>query len=148
MDKSGGDIGVSLSHDGGMTWSDAQNVSINAKGKPALEDQFFPWIAVNPSGTFYAIWLDCRKDPGNHRINTFQASSADDGATWPNVKISTADWDPDDGFFKSASFIGDYSGLAASDVAVYPSWTDGRDSAIGRTGYGETDVFTNVEILG
>jgi hypothetical protein len=148
MAKTGGDIAVSLSDDGGATWSDSQNVSVRPNGKAALQDQFFPWIAVNPSGTFYAIWLDCRRDPNNHRINTFQASSADDGATWPNVRISTADWDPDDGFFKSASFIGDYSGLAASDEVVYPVWTDGRDSAIDRTGYGETDIFTTVEILG
>jgi hypothetical protein len=30
--------------------------------------------------------------------------------------------------------------------AVYPVWTDGRDSAIAQTGIGETDIFANVEI--
>ena len=55
-------------------------------------------------------------------------------------------WDPDNGFFKSGSFIGDYSGLAAADNVIYPVWTDGRNSAIAQTGIGETDIFTNVEI--
>jgi hypothetical protein len=43
------------------------------------------------------------------------------------------------------AFIGDYNGLAASDAFVYPVWTDGRNDAIGETGLGETDIFTNVE---
>ena len=60
----------------------------------------------------------------------------------------TATWDPDLSFFKSGAFIGDYSGLAASDQAVYPVWTDGRDNAIEETGIGETDIFTNVELRG
>ena len=44
------------------------------------------------------------------------------------------------------AFIGDYNGLAASNRAVYPVWTDGRNNAIERTGIGETDIFTNVEL--
>jgi len=140
--NSGGNIGVSLSHDGGLTWSDTKNVSTSGNA-PAQNDQWFPWIASDPAGNFYAIWFDCREDPNNHMINTFQAKSADDGGTWPNVKISTKDWDPDLGFFTSGAFIGDYNGLAASSVALYPVWTDGRNSAIGQTGIGETDIFTN-----
>jgi len=71
--------------------------------------------------------------------------SADDGLTWPNVRISSESWDPDNSFFSSGSFIGDYNGLAVSSSAVYPVWTDGRHSAINRTGIGETDIFTNYE---
>jgi len=92
------------------------------------------------------MWLDRRQDPNNHDISTFQAQSKDDGLTWSNFRLSTEAWDPDLGFFKSGAFIGDYSGLAASDQVVYPVWTDGRDSAIEETGIGETDIFTNVEI--
>jgi hypothetical protein len=33
----------------------------------------------------------------------------------------------------------------ASTDAVYPVWTDSRNSAIAETGIGETDIFTNVE---
>ena len=52
------------------------------------------------------------------------------------------------GFFSSGAFIGDYSGIAANDQAIYAAWTDGRDSNIVNTGVGETDVFTAVQILG
>ncbi len=142
----GADVAVSLSHDGGMTWSDTHTVSTTGNGvTPARNDQFFPWIAADPAGNFWIIWFDCRRDSSNHDIDTFQAMSADDGLTWPNVRISSQSWDPDDAFFGSGSFIGDYNGLAASSAAIYPVWTDGRNSAIGQTGIGESDIFTNYE---
>lgn len=142
----GGDVAVSLSHDGGMTWSDTRLVSTGNNGiSAARNDQFFPWIAADPQGNFWMIWFDCRRDPNDHNIDTFQAMSSDDGLTWPNVRISSESWDPDNSFFSSGSFIGDYNGLAVSSSAVYPVWTDGRHSAIGRTGIGETDIFTNYE---
>jgi hypothetical protein len=67
------------------------------------------------------------------------------GTNFSSAKISTDDWDPNQGFFTSGAFIGDYNGLAASTHAVYAVWTDGRDDAIGQTGIGETDVFTSVQ---
>ena len=142
-----GNIDVSLSHDGGTTWSGSQTISLK-NGLPAPRNQFFPWIAATPSGRFYAMWLDRRQDPANHDIGTFQARSFNDGATWPNKRLSTETWDPDLGFFSSGAFIGDYSGIAANDQAIYAAWTDGRDSNIVNTGVGETDVFTAVQILG
>jgi hypothetical protein len=143
--RGNGNIDVSLSHDGGLTWSDARTISLEG-GAPAANNQFFPWIAATPRGRFVAIWLDRRQDPRNHDIGTFQALSTDDGATWTNRRISTATWNPDLGFFTSGAFIGDYSGLAAHDKVIYPVWTDGRNNSIGSTGIGETDVFTDVEI--
>jgi hypothetical protein len=145
--KGNGDIDVSLSHDGGQTWSDAIPISTGPGGRPARHNQRFPWIASDANGRFVAIWLDRRQDPANHDIGTFEAVSTDDGATWTDNPISTALWNPDDGFFKSAAFIGDYSGLAMNTQAIYPAWTDGRDSAIADTGIGETDVWTDVETI-
>jgi hypothetical protein len=146
MNTSGGNIEAKRSIDGGLNWSAGQVISTSGNGSPARNDQFFPWIAANPSGQFFAIWLDCRRDPNNHDIDTFQATSGDDALSWTDTRISTESWDPDFGFFTSGSFIGDYSGLAAANGVVYPVWTDGRDSAIQSTGIGETDIFTNVEI--
>ena len=140
-----GDIDVSLSQDGGTTWSNSMPISLS-NGTPARNNQFFPWIASDQSGRFVAMWLDRRQDPNNHDIGTFEAVSSNDGASWPNRRISTVTWNPDNGFFKSGAFIGDYSGLAANESVVYPAWTDGRYSAIVDTGIGETDIFTDVEI--
>jgi hypothetical protein len=141
-----GNIDVSLSKNGGMTWSDAKTISL-AGNSPAPNNQFFPWIDATPRGRFVAVWLDRRQDPNNHDIGTFQAWSDDDGATWRNRRISTKTWNPDRGFFASGAFIGDYSGIAAHDKVIYPVWTDGRNSNIDETGIGETDIFTDVQIM-
>jgi hypothetical protein len=142
---SGADISVQQSRDGGFTWSDARFLSTQA-GSPAGNDQFFPWADSSPDGNLYAIWFDRRRDPANHDIDTWQATSIDDGRSWQQRRISTRSWNPDLGFFTSGAFIGDYNGLAASNQAVYPVWTDGRNNAIEQTGIGETDIFTNVEL--
>ena len=139
---SAADISYQTSTDGGLNWSDASFLS-TASGQPAANDQFFPWAASTESGRFYVIWFDRRLDPDNVRINTWQAVSRNDAASFSSAKISSHDWNPNDGFFSSGAFIGDYNALAASDQGVYPVWTDGRDDAIGETGIGETDIFTD-----
>jgi hypothetical protein len=146
--RANGDIDVSLSHDGGTTWSEPILVSVNANGRTAPNNQFFPWIAVDENGRFQAMWLDRRDDPANHFITTYQATSTDDGQTWHNFRIGASLWNPDESFFTSGAFIGDYSGLAASAKVVYPVWTDGSHNSFFTTGFGETDDFTNVEISG
>jgi hypothetical protein len=143
---SAADISYQTSSDGGLHWSDMKFLSTNASGQPARNDQFFPWAASDESGRFYVIWFDRRRDPANVRINTWQAASTNNAVSFTSTKISTRSWDPNLGFFTSGAFIGDYNGLAASNNVVYPVWTDGRNNAIGRTGIGETDIFTNVEI--
>ena len=143
--SSGADISYQQSRDGGLTWSDARFLSTQGRA-PARNDQFFPWADSTPSGNLYVIWFDRRRDPANRNIDTWQAVSTNDGTTWTTSRISTRSWNPDLGFFSSGAFIGDYNGLAASNRAVYPVWTDGRNNAIGSTGIGETDIFTNVEL--
>jgi hypothetical protein len=143
---SGADISLQQSRDFGATWSDARTLSTTATGTAAPNDQFFPWLAVDEAGNLHAIWYDNRNDPNNTMIETFQAFSSNDGATWTSFDISSEPWNPDEGFFNSGSFIGDYNAIAASTQVVYPVWTDGRLSA-GRP-LGQTDIFTNVELGG
>jgi BNR/Asp-box repeat len=139
------DISYQRSTDGGKHWSNMRFLSVNSSGKPARNDQFFPWIAAAGNGNLYAIWFDRRLDAANININTWEARSANDGATWTSRRISTKSWNPNLGFFTSGAFIGDYNGIAVSSTNVYPVWTDGRNTAIARTGIGETDIFTDVE---
>jgi hypothetical protein len=140
---SGADISLQTSADFGRTWSNARFISIAKSGAPAPRDQFFPWLSVDQSGNFHAIWYDNRTDPANKLIRTFQALSTDGGRTWTNFNISTAAWNPDKSFFSCGCFIGDYNGLAASNQAIYPVWTDGRNTP--GPPLGQTDIFTNVE---
>jgi hypothetical protein len=142
---SAADISYQRSTDGGQTWSNMRFLSVTGSGNPAPNDQFFPWVAAAGNGNLYAIWFDRRLDPANIRINTWEARSANGGVTWTSRRISTSSWNPNLGFFSSGAFIGDYNGIAVSTTNVYPVWTDGRNNAIGRTGIGETDIFTDVE---
>jgi hypothetical protein len=141
---SGADISFQQSKDFGATWSHAKFISITPDGAPAPNDQYLPWIAVDEAGNLHAIWYDNRNDPENKMMETWQAFSADDGATWTNFNISSVAWDPENAFFSSGSFIGDYNGLAASTSVIYPVWSDGRNSP--GAPYGKTDIYTNVEI--
>jgi hypothetical protein len=147
--SSGADISYVQSTDHGRTWSDAVPLSVTDTGDPAPQDQFFPWIAAEGNGTLQAVWLDNRNDSQNLEIETFQATSTDDGATWSFQDISTTPWDPNESFFCSGDFIGDYSGIAATRKVVYPVWTDGRNTPHGQGScLGDTDIFTNVELPG
>ncbi|MEJ7703498.1 MAG: hypothetical protein WKF47_07480 [Geodermatophilaceae bacterium] len=143
--QSKANISYQQSSDGGLHWSDMRWLSQAAGGGPAPQDQFFPSIDGIDGGDLYAIWLDRRLDPANHDINTFEAVSHDNGATWTNRRISTQSWNPDKAFFTSQSFIGDYIQVAVSSTHIYPVWMDARNSAFDRTGIGETDIFTDVE---
>jgi hypothetical protein len=140
---SGADISFTKSMDYGTTWSDMTTVSVTGSGAPARRDQFFPWMDVDPSGDLHAIWFDNRRDPQNLLIDTFQGDSTDGGQTWANRNISTQNWNPNRGFFSSGAFIGDYNGFAAGAAALYPVWTDGRNSP--GPPNGQTDIWTNVE---
>jgi len=140
------DISYQTSKDGGLTWSNSKFLSTDSSGNPAANDQFFPWAAADESGRFYVIWFDRRLDPANVRINTWQAVSSNDASSFSSAKISDKDWNPNDGFFTSGAFIGDYNGLAASTEAVYAVWADGRNSARAVTGIGQTDIFTAVQL--
>jgi hypothetical protein len=141
----GANISVQTSADGGNTWSDMRYVSVDANSKPAPNDQFFSWVTSDPVGTFRAIWLDNREDPGNKLIDTWEGVSTDNGKTWHNHKLSTVQWNPDLAFFTSGAFIGDYMGATATANNFYPVWVDGRNTAIASTGIGNTDIFTNVK---
>ncbi len=143
--RSGANISVQTSTDGGATWSNMRWVSVASKGVPAPNDQYFSWVTSDTSGTFYAIWLDNREDPGNKLIDTWQGVSHDNGRTWVNTKLSTVLWNPDLAFFRSGAFIGDYMGAVAGAHAFYPVWVDGRTTKIAETGIGNTDIFTNVK---
>ncbi len=142
--RSGANISVQTSTDGGNTWSNMRWVSVDSKRAPAPKDQYFSWVTSNTTGTFFAIWLDNREDPNNKLIDTWEGVSHDNGVTWVNKRLSTVRWNPDLAFFRSGAFIGDYMGAIAGAHAFYPVWVDGRTTKIAETGIGNTDIFTNV----
>ena len=143
------DISYQLSTDGGQHWSDAQFLSRHrVRHARRRNDQFFPWAAADEQrrrstrsgSTGGSTRPTSASTPGRRRRPTT-------GSSFTSRRISTQDWNPNLGFFTSGAFIGDYNGLAASATGRL-SGVDRRAQQRHqpRTGIGETDIFTNVEI--
>ncbi len=126
--NSDADIYFTRSINGGMNWS----TPVRINDDPLYNDahQFFPWMDVAPNGKLYVGWFDSRLDPAPFNqpmlYDEYVTASTDGGLTFsPNQRISEVTADSSIGGF-STPFIGDYSGLAATDNFVYPAWVDTR----------------------
>lgn len=125
------DILLVRSTDGGETWSAPIRVNDDPLGNGA--DQWFPWLAVDPTGRVIVTFFDRRRFPGGRPYEIWGAISRDGGASFDtNFLVSEVS---SDGSLND--FIGDYSGLAATADLLYPFWTDLR------AGTGESDVYTD-----
>ncbi len=147
--KTNSDIVVSQSSDGGATWSAPQPLAI-------ANDQFMPWSAYDSSGRLQIGYFDRSYDAANHKYGYTLASETSDGSpAFTETELSTGLSDPTQGdrwfsgrtpntaFPHPSSFIGDYSGLAASPSGgVAALWTDMTQTACfpSRCGAGE-DAF-------
>jgi PKD repeat protein len=121
------DIYYSRSTDGGSSWSTATRLNDDPLGNDF--HQFFPWMDVAPNGTLYAGWFDSRNDDNPYATpfyyDEYVTVSSDGGLTFePNVRISEVSANAELQF--SGTFIGDYSGIAATNDFVYPAWVDTR----------------------
>jgi hypothetical protein len=140
----------SRSTDGGVSWSTPAKVD----GQPAGH-QWWPDIAYDVSRDALAlVYYDSREDasyspfrpPGNLAdgtsvcgtpvgsascdvLNTFLATSSDQGASWSAKKVSSAGHQPEYEMFggRRVPFHGDYLGIDAASGTVFGVWTDNRD---------------------
>ncbi len=146
--KTNSDIVASQSFNGGVTWS-APTV-LQASG-----DQFMPWGAYDASGLLRIGYFDRSYDPANHQFGYTLATETSAGSlSFSFIQVTTALSDPtqNDRWFSGttvnssfphpSSFIGDYSGIAATSSAV-TLWTDMRLTVCfsGRCGSGEDAFF-------
>jgi hypothetical protein len=80
-------------------------------------DQFFQWLAVDPSdGAANVVFYDRRADPNNRALSVVLARSTDGGQSFANYTWAIPPFDPE------GNFIGDYSGIAALNGRVYAVW--------------------------
>jgi hypothetical protein len=97
---------------------------------------FHPQLATTPTGevgcTFYEYGPTGGGEFPENLITVHLAVSTDGGATFTNrVQVSDQPWNPTlDAPYADANpnvtFIGDYFGLAASNLGFFPFWTDTR----------------------
>ena len=118
-DYRNGDVDVfcATSMDRGRNWSRAVRVNTDPMHNGA--DQFFQWLAVDPSdGSADVIFYDRRDDPENRRAAVVLARSTDGGQNFANYEWSENSFDPED------AFLGDYLGISAMNGRVYGAWTE------------------------
>jgi hypothetical protein len=149
------DILLSLSDDGGTTWSIAEVV---ADQLSIPVDRFNHWMSVDPvTGDVNLSFYDTRNDTTGLRFMTdvYFTRSSDGGASFssPNTRVTTVSSNEHDcnGVFPCPGIDygnqqGDYEGLVSFGGVSYPIWTDSRrqlDPAPGcRTGLAMEEVFS------
>ena len=107
------DVYVTHSYDGGVTWTKLFMVN-DFPGN----SQFFPALQVDPGGHVNVGWMDRRDDLADVAINYYCSRSDDGGLTWEaNTRLSDASFDPNS--YPQGGYLGDYSGIAASERMVY-----------------------------
>jgi hypothetical protein len=84
--------------------------------------QFMPALTVDSTGVIHASWFDTRNSPSTaSRYDIYATRSLDSGTTFsPNARIT-----PTTVNAGTASFIGDYAGIAAAGGFAHPVWTNG-----------------------
>lgn len=130
------DIWFARSQDRGATWTTPVRINDDL---PFVAFHFMPQVALSPNGEdVHVAWLDQRHDPTGLTAEAYYAHSPDGGRTWDsNMLLSDQPFpvflsfhqDPAD----AQVFLGDYSGIAASDDRAVVSFVDTR--------YGRADLF-------
>ncbi|HEY5901524.1 MAG TPA: sialidase family protein [Anaerolineales bacterium] len=147
------DIIVSQSFNGGVTWSAPAAL-------PAPGDQFMPWGAYDVTGKLRIGYFDRSYDPANHAYGyTLATETAWGTLSFSKSQMTTALSDPtkntrwfsgrtpNPAFPHPATFLGDYSGIAAHPAGgAVGLWTDLRVNTCfaGRCGSGENAFFAAV----
>jgi hypothetical protein len=126
------------STDQGATWSVPVIVHSDTSN-----DQFWPWIALDPLSGNLAVMYSCsREDPDNILVNTWVSFSTDGGTSWVDRRVGDGINDLRNNPFAGNTFAGDYSGCDFYDNRVYPSWVDMRNTT--ETNTTDNDVYTAV----
>jgi hypothetical protein len=93
---------------------------------PGNADQFDGELAVAPNGRIDLAFND-RRYSANQLVDVTYATSSDGGASWRQVRVSQAGFDPSQWGVPSGTsfrpFIGDYNGIASTNTFAELTWT-------------------------
>jgi hypothetical protein len=128
----------SRSTDNGTTWSTPKIVH-----SVTTNDQFWPWIALDPlNGDLAVLYFDSRDDANNILVNAYVSYSVDGGTTFVDRRVGDDENDLRRNPFTGNTFAGDYNGCDFYDGVVYPSWVDMRNTT--ELNASDNDVFTAI----
>lgn len=132
------DLYLTTSTNQGTTWSTPKVINLDAN-PPG--DQLFPWLEIDRTGRLHLHFFDSRHTVQNDGVmngmyDNYYSYSDDGGATWTEVRLTPNSWNcNDDGLDRSQQFLGDYSGIAATNHYSYPCYVSTQN--------GDTDTFTH-----
>lgn len=116
------DVFLSVSKDGGKSWSEARKVNQDN----TRTHQFFTWLAVDQStGYLYFVYYD-RRNYSDLQTDVYISRSIDGGLTFKDFRISDKPFVP-----MSKKFFGDYLNIAAAKGEIrpiYPRMDEGKIS--------------------
>ena len=120
----GAEVEFITSSNGGATFSSPVVINDASQGQ-----QFMPAITVDSSGVVHAMWFDTRNSPGDpSRYDIYATFSKFPGTFAANTRVTPPLPDNPNGASidaGTATFIGDYAGVAASGGFAHPVWTSG-----------------------
>jgi len=126
------DVFLSISSDGGNTWSPASRVNNDpvSNGK----DQYWPSIAISELGEIVILFYDTRNTTSNNIIEAYIARSTDGGVTFTNELVSTQ---PSPTNIPNGDVrFGDYINIDFVGGNIVPVWTDERAGGF------DMDIYT------
>jgi hypothetical protein len=130
-DSAFGDIALSISTDGGLSWSEPSRANLTPRGHSA----FTPSVAVAGNGTLGVAYYDERNYAGGAVLTTdvwlshcHVTTACTDTSNWSETHVA-GPFDQAQAPFAGGLFLGDYAGLAASANAFYPYYAIAGDAA-------------------
>src|SRR5438270_5342007 len=112
--------------------------------KATTSTQFFPWLSSAPNGRVDLAYYDRACDPHDVLVCVTLSSTADDGASWSSVAVTSSGFDGDtfgaclafvDPPDCTNFFLGDYIAVASANKKAQVMWTGNGPHAL--------DVFTS-----
>ena len=119
-------IQIRSSDNNGTTWTGATTISI-----PGGYQNWFPWVSVDDLTGLVNVAYYSMDNPATYATDTYVAYSTDGGATWQNVKVSSAAHTTQPVNLPNVNpyYAGDYIGIASYGGVSYVAWGDNRGGA-------------------
>jgi hypothetical protein len=114
-----GEVVLSVSRDGGNTWSVSRPVSPTpADFRGAGRDQFMGAVAVDAGGDLAVCYSDRRNDPNNFAIDHYCSISRNQGANFHDLRETPFSWTPSHNMdvFINPDYMGDYDTVSSDNT--------------------------------